>query len=144
MATTIETQSRVMTDETDTADAQRVLESLAGPSGFLAVGRGAGIAQPLPPQVGMVLQEVLQAIARGSSITVMATPLEITTSTAAAMLGVSRPTVMKMVKEGQLPAHRVGSHTRLRTADVMAARRARRMREREAFAELLELEGDEI
>lgn len=144
MATTIETQNRVMTNDADTADAQIVLESLAVPSGFLAVGRGDEVAQPVPPQVGRVLQEVLQAIARGSSITVMATPREITTSTAAAMLGVSRPTVMKMVKDGRLPAHRVGSHTRLRTADVMAARQARRTRERQAFAELLETEGDEM
>ena len=91
----------------------------------------------------MLLQTVLQAMASGATITVMTTPAEITTSTAAAMLGVSRPTVIKMIRDGALPAHKVGSHTRLLTDDVVVAKRARRERERAAFAALLETEGDE-
>lgn len=74
----------------------------------------------------------------------MATPREVTTSTAAAMLGVSRPTLMKMVKDGLLPSRKVGTHTRLLSSDVLAAKKARRARERAAFAALLEVEGDEV
>lgn len=76
-------------------------------------------------------------------MTVTATPPEVTTSTAAAMLGVSRPTLMKLVKNGEIPAHKVGTHTRLRTDDVLTAKRERRERERAAYRELLELEDDE-
>jgi hypothetical protein len=50
---------------------------------------------------------------------------------------------MKMIQEGVIEAHKVGTHTRLRTQDVLEARRARRERERAAFEALLEAEGDE-
>jgi excisionase family DNA binding protein len=59
-------------------------------------------------------------------------------------VAVSRPTLMKMIGDGAIPAHRVGSHHRLRSDDVFAALRARRARERAAFADLLELEDDEV
>lgn len=117
-------------------------DTLDGPEGYLSVGR-SGTAQPLPRDVGVLLQQVLEAVASGATVTVTATPSEITTSTAASMLGISRPTLMKMIARGEVAAHKVGTHTRLRTEDVLAARRARRQREREAFAALLELEGDE-
>ena len=76
-------------------------------------------------------------------MTVSAIPQEVTTSTAAAMLGISRPTLMKLVTDGAIPAHKVGTHTRLLSGDVLEVKRARRERERAAFAELLELEGDD-
>lgn len=50
---------------------------------------------------------------------------------------------MKMIEEGTIAAHKVGTHHRLRACDVFDALRARRARERAAFAKLLELEGDE-
>ncbi|WP_052748356.1 helix-turn-helix domain-containing protein [Cellulomonas sp. FA1] len=134
--------TRLFTHERDADLARDVLGTLEGPEGYLSVGRG-DTAQPLPRDVGVLLQQVLEAIASGATVTVTATPSEITTSTAAAMLGVSRPTLMKMIARGDVAAHKVGTHTRLRTEDVLAARSARRRRERAAFAALLEAEGDE-
>lgn len=139
------TKGRVVATERESDLAREAMESLDGPDGYLAVGELAanGVTQPLPRELGVLLQEVLRAVATGSSVTVVTTPSEITTSTAAAMLGVSRPTLMKMIKDGALMSHKVGTHTRLRTEDVLEARRARRDRERAAFAALLEAEGDE-
>lgn len=144
MATAVDVQSRVLTSAVEAALAHEVLVPLGGPLGYLSVTHGSGAPQALPPELGRLLQQVLQAVASGSSVTVMATPREVTTSTAAAMLGISRPTLMKMVKDGALPAHKVGTHTRLLSEDVLAAKKARRARERAAFAALLEAEGDEI
>ncbi|WP_081784896.1 helix-turn-helix domain-containing protein [Cellulomonas sp. KRMCY2] len=143
MATVLDAQSRVLASDAEVALAQEVLVSLDGPLGYLSVGHGSAGPRPLPPDLGRLLQTVLHAVASGSSITVMTTPREVTTSTAAAMLGVSRPTLMKMVKDGALPAHKVGTHTRLLSEDVLEAKKARRARERAAFAALLEAEGDE-
>lgn len=50
---------------------------------------------------------------------------------------------MKMVKEGHIASHRVGTHHRLKSEDVFAELKARRARERAAFAALLEAEGDD-
>lgn len=143
MATHTPSTSRLLADAHDADLARGVLGTLEGPDGYLAVGRADAGSQPLPREVGVLLQQVLHAVASGATVTVSAVPSEVTTSTAAAMLGISRPTLMKLVADGTIPAHKVGTHTRLRTDDVLAARRARRERERAAFAALLELEGDE-
>lgn len=134
---------RLIAGEREVQSAKSTLESLEGPDGFLAVGESDAAPQPLPRELGVLLQEVIRAMASGATVTVMSTPAEITTSTAAAMLGISRPTLMKLIRDGAIPAHKVGTHTRLLTDDVTAARRARRERERVAFAALLEAECDD-
>lgn len=141
MATAI-TRNRLLASEREVALARTTLESLEGPHGYLALGQADAATQPLPRELGALLQEVLRGIASGS-VTVSTIPSVVTTSTAAAMLGVSRPTLMKMIREGVLDAHKVGSHTRLRSEDVLEFKRARRERERAAFAALLEAEDDE-
>lgn len=136
---------RLLADERLSSLARHALELLDGPEGHLAVGKTADAesAQALPRDLGILLQQVLEAVAAGATVTVMTTPDVITTSTAAAMLGISRPTLMKIIREGGIEAHKVGTHTRIRTDDAVEFKRARRERERAAFAALLEAEGDE-
>jgi excisionase family DNA binding protein len=90
----------------------------------------------MPRELGILLQRVLEAVASGTPVTVSSIPKELTTSQAAALLGVSRPTVMKMIERGDIPSRKVGSHARLQAVDVLAARRARRERQRVAFERL--------
>ncbi|MEE9964539.1 MAG: excisionase family DNA-binding protein [Propionicimonas sp.] len=136
--------SRVMTSAHESDLARSVLRDLEGEAGVLTVEQDGQRRAPLPPEIGRVLQHVISVMARGGSVTVSSVPNELTTTLAAEILGVSRPTLMKMVADGRLASHRVGSHHRLFAEDVFAELRARRARERAAFAALLELEGDEI
>lgn len=123
--------------------ARDVLEQLEGSEGALAVERDGRPVLEVPPEIGKLLQQVLDVVARGGTVTIGSVPQVLTTSTAAGILGISRPTLMKMLNEGTIPSHMVGTHHRLKADDVFAALRARRARERAAFAELMELEGDE-
>lgn len=99
-------------------------------------------ATPVPIELARLLAHVIEGIAEGRTMTVGTLPREITTTVAAAQLGVSRPTLMKMVAAGELPAHKVGSHTRLLTEDVLAFRRRRLERQRAELDELLALEDE--
>lgn len=58
------------------------------------------------------------------------------------MLGISRPTLMKLVAEGKLAAHKVGTHTRVLTTDVSEFREVQREAQRRAFDELRELDSE--
>lgn len=134
---------RVMTTPEEADQARDAADALVGPAGRLVIEQASQDPIGLPPELGMVLQLVIEVIAAGGTVTVGSMPSELTTSAAAAVLGVSRPTVMKMVSEGLMPSHRVGTHTRLRSNDVLQARRARRARQRLALDALRDLEDED-
>lgn len=142
MSTVVTPASRLLTSARDAEQARIVLATLEGPDGFLSVADHPAATEPLPRELGVLLQQVLRAVADGGSVTVTAIPAVVTTTAAAALLGVSRPTLMRMVNAGEIPAHKVGSHTRLRSEDVLTARRERRERERRAFEDLQALLDD--
>ncbi|WP_394855683.1 helix-turn-helix domain-containing protein [Rhodococcus globerulus] len=49
------------------------------------------------------------------------------------MRDISRPTLMKLIHSGDIPAHTVGSHTSLEANDVLAYRERMREQQRAAF-----------
>lgn len=130
-----------MTTVRDAEQAQAVLAELSGPRGHLVVEH-SGRSTVIPPELGRMIQRLLDAVARGETITVSRLPKELTTSAAAALLDISRPTLMKLIESGQIASHKVGSHHRLLASDVMAAKKARRARELAAFNALRELDDE--
>jgi excisionase family DNA binding protein len=100
-----------------------------------------GVVTPIPAELTSLLTHVLKGLARGR-VSVATLPDELTTTVAAELVGVSRPTLMKLVRTGELASHRVGTHTRLRTADVLALRRSRARARREALDALRELDDE--
>jgi excisionase family DNA binding protein len=107
---------------------------------FTAIGGETRVE--VPAELSMLLREVLRRVAQGGSVTLQSLPSELTTTVAAAELGVSRPTLMRMIRDGEIPAHKVGTHHRLKLADVQAFGRARLQRQRAAFEELRQLEDE--
>lgn len=92
----------------------------------------------LPVDLSAFLMGVVQQVASGEAIGVQSLPEELTTTTAAQRLGVSRPTLMKMIRRGDLEAYKVGSHTRLKTSTVLGFARARQDARREALEQLIQ------
>lgn len=108
----------------------------------LVYENGAVEPQKLPHELVEILARVVESVAKGGSVTVGTMPKELTTTAAAGMLDVSRPTLMKLINRGEVPAHKVGTHTRLRTEDVLQAKQERLRERREAFEELRDLEDN--
>lgn len=63
----------------------------------------------------------------------------LSTQQVADTLGVSRPFVAKLIDEGTLPAHRVGTHRRVRADDLQTYQTKRRQQSRAAMDELVAL-----
>lgn len=77
-----------------------------------------------------------------SRLTIHPLPEIITTTVAAYLLGTTRPTLRKWIDAGILPAHHVGSHTKLRTADVQAFQEKRLAERQDAFDKLRAFEEE--
>lgn len=137
-ATTAAAARKIVTSAVEQRQARQLLSRL-GTEDPWAV-RDADDLRTVPAELSAVLTAIVDSVARGDALTVGSLPDELTTTAAAELLGVSRPTLMKLVTAGDLPAHRVGTHTRLRSADVLAYRDARLLRQRRAFDELREWE----
>lgn len=90
----------------------------------------------LPKPVYELLVKVASAMREGKVITLVPETQELTTQAAANLLGVSRPHVVKLIEEGQLPCHKVGAHRRIRMKDLLAFQRLRDRDRREALDEL--------
>ncbi|MGH3087531.1 MAG: excisionase family DNA-binding protein [Pseudonocardiaceae bacterium] len=77
----------------------------------------------LTDQLNDLLKQVVQALADGLSVNVLVNDQEISTQQAADILGLSRPTVVRLIEEGELPATVPGAVRRkLRLVDVLAYR----------------------
>ena len=92
----------------------------------------------LPPPVARKVEAILTAYAEGQAPSVLAPDDELTTQEAADLLGLSRPTVVKMMDDGRLPFHKPSAHRRVRRADLMAYQAVLRRERRDALAALSE------
>lgn len=97
----------------------------------------------VPQELAGVFAEVARVVAAGGTVTIGSIPDELTTTSAADLLGISRPTLMKLVREGAIAAYKVGTHTRLRTSDVLDYRDRQREQQRAALWELRDFEEAE-
>lgn len=98
----------------------------AGPGRCFLVGSTPGDQMEIPEALYRTLQVVVEALSRGLAVTVAPQPLTLTTQQAADLLGISRPTLIKLLEAGELPFHTVGTHRRIGLQDVVDYRQHRR------------------
>lgn len=91
---------------------------------------------PLPEEVYHLLADVVDAMREGKIITLVPHTQRLTTQEAADFLGVSRPTLVKLLQEGKIPFEQPGRHRRVLFTDVLAYRERMREDRRTALAEM--------
>jgi hypothetical protein len=77
-------------------------------------------AIPLPREAAELIGTVLEHLARGERIAVLSEEAEISPNDAAAILGISRPLVVRRMEAGDLAFRYAGKHRRAKLKDVLA------------------------
>lgn len=97
----------------------------------------------IPESLHQVLHHVVQAFVKGRIISIIPENCEMTTQQAADFLNVSRPYLIKLLEQGEIPHIKVGTHRRVRFQDLMKYKEQRDMKRRQALQELTQFLQDE-
>jgi excisionase family DNA binding protein len=95
-----------------------------------------GEVTELPESALILLERVIEVLARGDALTVVPVGKELTTQQAANLLNVSRQYLVRLLDDGRIPYHKTGTHRRVRIEDLLAYKR---QRDRERMASLDDL-----
>jgi excisionase family DNA binding protein len=96
----------------------------------------------LDETVFLLLRRLLTDLAAGNAVSIIPHARELSTFQAAAILGVSRPFVIGLIEKGELAAHRVGTHRRIRMSDLLAYKAKAAATTDAALSELTRLSQD--
>ena len=97
----------------------------------------------LPGAVHEALTKVVAALHAGKAVTIAPQTMTLTTQQAADLLGVSRPTIVRLINDNVLPAERIGNRHRLLLDDVLSYREERRQRQYDALAATADIDHDD-
>jgi excisionase family DNA binding protein len=79
-----------------------------------------GNARPIPADIFRILDQVTNALAAGEGITIVPQGTTMTTQQAADFLGISRPTLVRLLEAGEIAFDKPGRHRRVRLEDLVA------------------------
>jgi excisionase family DNA binding protein len=91
----------------------------------------------IPISAFRLLADILEQMARGNAVTLIPINAELTTQQAADILNVSRPFLIKLIEDGQIPYRKVGTHRRIRFEDLMVYKRDIDNKRRAVLADLV-------
>jgi excisionase family DNA binding protein len=107
------------TDGAVTAQLHELLAAL--PAGISwSPASGGGDRRELPAELVEVLQLAAAALAEGRPVTLSCHEQVLSTQQAAALLGVSRPTLVRLLDSGVIPYDQPRRHRRVQLADLLA------------------------
>ena len=112
---------------------------------YFLSGANPGDQVEIPSGVYRVLRQVIEAMQQGLAVTIAPQSQTLTTQQAADLLGISRPTLIKLLDADRLPYERVGTHRRVMLREVLAYRQKRREEQYAALSATaisMEDEGD--
>lgn len=131
MTALLETHTYLPADQAELSQVEGVLSgghegefALVGPEGSVAI----------PEEVYRLLVQVIGAMQAGRAVTLTPQTRRLTTQQAADLLGVSRPTLVKVIESGELDCERISNRRMVALEDVLAYQKARRERQLAAVA----------
>jgi len=103
---------------------------------------GVDEALVVPRAAIVMFAQVLGMLADGQGVHIMPDRAMLTTQQAADMLNVSRPYLIRLLEEGEIPFTKVGTHRRVAFGDLLDYKRKDDQSRRTAAASLTALSGE--
>lgn len=107
--------------------------------GPITLSRPDGPHLVLPHEVFEVLTNVVEAMAAGQAVIVAPVHQRLTTQQAADLLGISRPTFVRLLSSGEIDYEQPGRHRRVLLTDVLEYRERRSSKRRRALDRMVEI-----
>ncbi len=98
----------------------------------------AGEVLVVPAMAMRLLVHVLSEMANGNAVTVIPVHAELSSQQAANLLNVSRPFLIRLLEDGAIPFHKVGTHRRVRVSDLISYKHETDKQRLKALEELAE------
>ncbi len=96
----------------------------------------------LPVKALNFLSEILKAMSQGKPISIVPLATEVTTQSAAEILGCSRPHLVKLLEEGKIEYTKVGKHRRIKYEDVINYKRKMKEEQKKHLIEMMHADED--
>ncbi len=105
----------------------------------LTVSVGSGETEvDIPEIAARMLETILEELAQGHAVALSLVDQEVSTQKAADLLNVSRPYLIKLLESGKIPFRKVGTHRRVRLADLLEFKARMDAEAERAYAELVQ------
>jgi excisionase family DNA binding protein len=98
----------------------------------------------LPVKALSFLSEILKAMSQGKPISIVPLATEVTTQSAAEILGCSRPHLVKLLEEGKIEYTKVGKHRRIKYEDVINYKRKMKEEQKKHLIEMMHVDEDYV
>ncbi|MDV7245158.1 MULTISPECIES: helix-turn-helix domain-containing protein [Rhodococcus] len=125
----------VLPPPTDDRDRLAALKDVLAGSEEVSISTPEG-SVPLPDSVRGLLVDAVTALDRGQAVTVEPHRTVLTTQEAADLLGVTRPTLVRLLEAGKIPYTSPGRHRRVELADVLEFQQGERARRGQVLEEM--------
>ena len=117
-------------DSADDSELELLTSALAGDTEFSLV-TSDGKAFRLTPELRNVLVHASRALSEGRAVSLEPRHSVLSTQEAADLLGISRPTLVKLLESDEIPFTKPGRHRRVKLTDLLAYQERRRNHRRE-------------
>lgn len=98
--------------------------------------KGAVRVLNIPTSALRLMLEALTEMSEGNAVSITSIHSVMTTQEAADILNVSRPFLVQLLENGEIPFHKVGTHRRVRYEDVLGYKKSIDAKRRKALDEL--------
>lgn len=96
----------------------------------------------LPKKALNLLGEILKAMSQGKPISIVPLATEVTTQSAAEILGCSRPYLVKLLEEGKIEYTKVGKHRRIKYEDVIVYKQKMKEEQKKRLIDMMHADED--